>query len=173
MKEEIWLHIPDYIGYQISNLGRVRSIDRDLIYSDGRKRHMPGRILKPVLTDNGYFRIALHQKGSYRSYYIHRLVAATFVANPENKPIVNHIDGNKSNNCAENLEWVTYGENNDHAVSIGLCKHCTEIRCKETGKTYKSIRSAAKDLNLSHSSLAFALQNNKPIQGYSFEVVDS
>lgn len=98
--------------YVITRNGIVYSLPRR-----GRKL----RILKPV--DNmraGYLRVKLSGNGKNGLYYIHRLVAQTFVPNPDGKPMVNHIDGNKTNNRAENLEWVTNWENRLHAFEHGL-----------------------------------------------------
>ena len=73
-----------------------------------------GHIVKPQINGKGYGRISIGKK----LMFVHRLVAELYVPNPENKPQVNHIDGNKLNNCAGNLEWVTNQENRDHAVKI-------------------------------------------------------
>ena len=77
--------------------------------------------LKEVLND-GYYSIGLRKDGKRFKAKIHRLIAQAFIPNPENKPFVNHIDGNKQNNCIENLEWVTGSENVRHAWQIGLNK---------------------------------------------------
>lgn len=117
---EIWVDIEGYEGlYQVSNFGRVRSLDR---IGDN------GRIYKGVtkaLSDNGrgYLQVNLKIKGKQRNLYIHRLVAQAFIPNPENKPEVNHIDGDKSNNFVSNLEWVTHVENVKHCFENGLNKN--------------------------------------------------
>ena len=113
---EIWKDINGYEGYyQISNKGNVRSVDR----FDG-VHDRTGTVIKPNLKSNGYLQVGL-RKHSQRKYIgVHRLVAIHFIDNPENKPQVNHIDGNKQNNTVENLEWVTAKENQQHATRIGL-----------------------------------------------------
>lgn len=78
-----------------------------------------GRTLRTVL-NNGYVKVQLSTNGIRRSYPVHRLVARAFVPNPDNKPYVNHKDGNKENNCFNNLEWVTAKENDAHARKTGL-----------------------------------------------------
>ena len=78
------------------------------------------KFLKNKCNRNGYLSIQLTQRG--KCYLVHRLVATAFIPNPENKPQVNHIDGNKSNNTASNLEWCTQSENQKHAYKIGLQK---------------------------------------------------
>lgn len=104
--EEIWKPLND--KYHVSSEGRVKSF----------KRKKQGRILSISSIDNcGYLHIRVD-----KTYLVHRLVAALFIPNPENKPHVNHKDGNKANNRADNLEWVTISENLIHAFAIGLMK---------------------------------------------------
>lgn len=107
---EIWRDVIGYEGrYQISNLGRVKSVKKDLI-------------LSPKNNYDGYLRIQLWRKCKAIFVSIHRLVAESFIDNPENKPFVNHINGIKSDNRYENLEWVTQQENIIHAWKNGLSK---------------------------------------------------
>lgn len=99
---EIWKDIKDYEGsYKISNLGRVKSI-----------KFNKEKILKQSLTKNGYYRIELRDfnKG-INKFYVHRLVGLVFINNPDNKKEINHIDKIRTNNNANNLEWVTHAEN--------------------------------------------------------------
>ena len=97
-----------YGALEVSDLGRVKSNLRD------------GRILKTVPDKKGYQRLRMTIKREKYSFKLHRLVAEAFVPNPENKPQVNHIDGNKNNNRADNLEWVSNRENAHHAIENGL-----------------------------------------------------
>lgn len=112
---EIWKNINGYDDYQASNLGRIKTIAN----SASRKE----RILKPLTHPRGYFRVALWRNGKSKFLFIHRIIAITFIDNPDNKPTVNHIDGNKSNNYSNNLEWTTYRENMNHAIEnkISAC----------------------------------------------------
>jgi hypothetical protein len=107
-KEEIWKDVVEWEGkYQVSNLGRVRK--------------NTGRILTASATRWGYFVVGLKVKtDKSRVFRIHRLVALAFIPNPEMKATVNHIDGNKLNNCVTNLEWATQRENVQHAQVLGL-----------------------------------------------------
>ena len=117
--EEVWKDIVGYEGlYEISSIGRVKSVDR--ISPQGH--HLPERIRKPYIDKDGYPKVNLCKEGKVIHYPVHRLVAIAFVPNPENKPQVNHIDGNKANNCVANLEWNTDSENMLHAFRTGLKK---------------------------------------------------
>lgn len=107
---ETWKTIPGFEGlYQISDKGRLKSF----------KQYEAGKILSRKNSKGDYIRTVLCGKGvKSRSISIHRLVAEAFIPNPDNKPEVNHIDGNKQNNRVENLEWVTRAENAHHAIKF-------------------------------------------------------
>jgi hypothetical protein len=135
--DEIWKKIPDEIieknNILISNKGKIRY----------------NYIVKHIFTIiNGYNVISINSK----HYYIHRLVALTFLDNQDNKKIVNHIDGNKLNNNIENLEWVTSLENNLHAINTGLIKRCKKViqYDKNMNKLneFKSIKEASNCLSI-------------------------
>ena len=119
---EVWKDIPDYEGsYQVSNMGRIRSVDRVVTFSDGRVRKYKGKILKPLLNDRGYERITLSNGGRCNIKRVHRLVLETFKPHVNMNDLqVNHIDGNKLNNHLTNLEWVTARDNILHAYDMGL-----------------------------------------------------
>lgn len=109
MVEEHWRKIGGTCGLlEVSDKGRVRSLMRD------------GRILKAQPDKKGYMRISATVKRQKRTLKVHREVAKSFVPNPNDLPQVNHIDGNKKNNDASNLEWVSNEENVKHAVKTGL-----------------------------------------------------
>ena len=112
---EIWKDIIGYDQYQVSNYGRVKTT--------ANKATRKERILKPLIHPKGYFRVALWKDNKSKFFFIHRLVAKYFISNPENKPTINHIDGDKSNNHIDNLEWTTYRENMNHAIEnrISAC----------------------------------------------------
>lgn len=119
---EEWKDIYDYEGaYQISNLGRVRSLPRKIIYSNGKIIHYHGGLISTKeRKKDKYWTTCLCKNQIEQTMYIHRLVALHFIPNPKNKPEVNHKDGDKSNNKVTNLEWATESENNKHAHEIGL-----------------------------------------------------
>lgn len=107
--QEIWKDIPDYVGiYQVSNLGNVRSITYQGIPKI--------RILKPKYHHSGYVMYTLCKNKVHKNIYAHVLVARSFIPNQNNKPNINHIDGNKHNNVLSNLEWVSRSENTLHAI---------------------------------------------------------
>jgi len=107
--EEVWKDIEGYEGlYEVSNLGRVKSLSR--IDSLGRK--YKEKMLRQS-NSRGYLHTSLSKDNNSKSYQTHRLVALTFIPNPENKPQVNHMDENKTNNRVDNLNWMTSKENND------------------------------------------------------------
>lgn len=119
MQNEIWKEITGYEGYfEVSNLGNFRSKDRIIRYKSNGTRLYPGKSLKTETVVEGYQRIVLMKGAIKKRYMCHRLVAQEFVPNPDNKPFVNHINGNKADNRAENLEWVTQSENELHSHSI-------------------------------------------------------
>ena len=123
MEKEIWKDIEGYVGlYQVSNLGRVRSLDRTIVYKEGKKHFYKGQILKQCRNKKGYLRVPLSTNDMRKTVIVHRLVATAFIPNPLSLPQVNHKDGNKANNSALNLEWVTGSENTQHAVKFGLIK---------------------------------------------------
>ena len=116
---ERWIDIKGYEGlYQISTFGRVFSIERKVKTKFGTRTCKP-KELKPFRLKTGYLVIELSNT-SRKKFLLHRLVAENFIENPLNKPCVNHIDGDKSNNSLKNLEWVTAKENSEHAIAKGL-----------------------------------------------------
>ena len=97
---EEWRSISGYINYQVSNIGRVRN--------------EAGHILKPCTSHDGYLHIKVWLNGKYKHVRIHRLLAQEFIPNPNNKPIVDHIDSVRTNNTIGNLRWATNSESNIH-----------------------------------------------------------
>ena len=123
--KEIWKDINGYEGlYQVSNLGRVRSLNRyvNSAIKNNNKVIRKGKILKFNSNWNNYLQVNLSKCGKEKMFAVHRLVALTFIPNPNNLSQVNHIDGNKFNNSVNNLEWCTAKENINHSWKLGLSK---------------------------------------------------
>ena len=120
-EKEIWKPITGYEGkYEVSNLGRVKSLSRIINQKNGRHRRIKERILIPGRMGN-YHGVVLCNDDGMKKCYIHRLVCAAFIGDPiGERNVTNHKDGDKFNNRVSNLEWVTYAENLNHAYQYGL-----------------------------------------------------
>ena len=116
---EEWRYIEGYEGlYQVSNEGRIKSLNREIVYKDGRKKILPEKILHNFLSDLGYYHVMLSKNGIPKRYKVHRLVAKAFIPNPNDLPIINHKDENPKNNTVENLEWCTQDYNIHYGTMI-------------------------------------------------------
>lgn len=118
--QEVWKDIPGYEGlYQVSNLGRVKSLER-YVRNRSKKIRKPERILSQSTNNGGYKCVNLCKDGVQQGSFVHRLVAQAFIKNCEDATQVNHINGNKQDNRPENLEWCSPTENMIHAWKTGL-----------------------------------------------------
>ena len=162
--EEIWKDIEEYAGlYQVSNLGRVKSL-----YTNS--------ILKGCKHINGYLVVNLYKNGSKSTKRIHRLVAQAFIPNPENKSQVNHIDENKTNNKVSNLEWTTRKENLNHGTRTERIRKtqsipiiATNLKTGEYTEFYGSSE-CARQLGLHQSNITEVLKGRyKQTGGYTFK----
>lgn len=135
MKQEIWKDIPGSEGlYQVSSLGRIKGLPRDVNNHTG-VIHLKERYLKGHPVTKGYIQVQLASRPKRLVKLIHVLVAQAFIPNPHNYPQVNHINGVKSDNRAENLEWCDNSMNQIHAYKLGLNR-----RGDNAGKAKKRIR---------------------------------
>lgn len=166
--KEIWKDIEEYEGiYQVSNLGRVKSVDR----LDGSNHRLKGKIKSTSIRPNGYENVILFKNSKRKGHSVHRLVAQAFISNTDNKPEVNHIDENKTNNQASNLEWVTAKENMNHGTRTHkvMLKMSKKVYCFETDKTYINARYASEELGVSRKSICdICLGKYKQAKGYTF-----
>lgn len=167
---EIWKGIRGYEDmYAVSNMGRIKSLDKILPHRIHGTWHIKERILRPA--PNGpkgskYLSVSLNVgRGVLVSLRVHRAVAEAFVDNPDGKTQVNHIDGNKFNNRADNLEWVTPQENSNHAWRTGLCENIVKrksvpVVCVETGTTYTSLAEAGRSVGVTSAAIGNAIKHN-------------
>jgi hypothetical protein len=148
--------------YEVSNIGNVRSIDRVVKhYRDGFTRVYKGTPKNIRLNDKGYYRCNLKNDGKRFDFTVHRLVAEAFIPNEENKPVVNHINGVKTDNRVENLEWCTISENVIHGVKIRLTK--TKLTDEEALYIFNSNLSTRKlgIIYKVHASIIWRIKNKK------------
>lgn len=124
----------------------------------------------------------MYKEGVRKTAKVHRLVAETFIPNPENKPCINHISGIKTNNRVDNLEWCTYEENNIHAVKNGLHKslfykenpRSKKVICIETNEIFKTITEASKKYNIHNSNISACCRGKQQIAGgYHWKYIDT
>lgn len=195
--DEEWRDIAEYEGYyQVSNLGRVRSVDRVVIHQkgignrNGMTRRIKGKLLSPKPA-NGYLRVILSKDGVIKNMLIHRLVAEAFIEPIDGKEFVDHVNADRTDNRAENLRWVTSSENTRHSYELG--RHDIEAMRKRNrervakfgtatppkpvirsdGVVFESISAAARALGTSQGNLSRALAGKRhSCKGYSFKFVE-
>lgn len=174
MEKEIWKTIPEFEGlYQISNHGRIKSLERQDTGEGYGKYYRPEKIKKPSIGTNGYYGISFFKAKKRYPKSVHRLVAELFVKNPDNKPCVNHLDGDKLNNYYKNLGWVSYSENMNHAFENNLIKNAvggksiTSKKVKQltiTGelvKIHSSITEAANEVDITMGGIIGVCKKQK------------
>lgn len=197
---EIWKDVSGYEGmYQVSTFGRIRTVSHSVT---SRSRNgtpyllnVPARIKKATRGSDGYYDISLYKNNQPKYFSVHQLVAQTFLPNPDNKPTVNHIDGDKSNNHLDNLEWATYDEQMAHASKLGLLNyhsrdsekynsiavanlerwnstHRVKVKCIESGQVFASLAEAGRCLGVSKDVVDNACKNGSLIGGRHFVRVD-
>jgi len=173
--DDVWHPVPGYEGrLEITRGGRVRSVARTVRSRYNSTRRLPTRELKPFLANGGYPAVQVHVGAKRKNVFLHRAIALLFVPNPESKPHVNHLDGNKANCRPENLEWCTHAENMAHAARNGWMKGnsgpgerspaakldwgaVANIRTRL--KQRHSLTSIARDFSVSPGTIAFIRDN--------------
>ena len=186
--EEIWKDIPDTGGYyQVSNLGNVRSVDRDKLYSDGTIHHHKGRIIKPSMNQYGYLQTHYTTtEGKTKAILLHRLVALNFVDGYAEGLQVNHKDENKLNNRADNLEWCTPQENIVHGTGtkrraekykeVSYADRCkTLVVYKDGAKVgeFNGYKEAGEALGVTADYISFVANGQRKSKRYKVEIKKS
>lgn len=168
--EEIWKDIPNYEGYyQARNLGRIRSVDRE-IDVNGKNQHckfkckqlIKGKIMKSKLTKDGYYEIGLTKNGKTKYIRVHRLIAITFIPNLNNYPVINHINHNRLDNRVENLEWCSIKYNTRYSNAkkiIQLDKNKKQV------KLWECMSDVYNELGICVSNLSKCCHNNNLTAG--------
>ena len=190
MKQEIWKDIEGYEGmYQVSNLGRVKALDR----RDNKGKLQKEKLRKFGTKKDGYKIISLSKNNKLKSYVLHRIVAKAFVPNPDNLPEIDHINGIRDDNRVENLRWCTRQQNNSYPETRRnnslaqkrrferdplerlktISRQCPVYLVSETGeilKRYEYVREAADDLHVHASNISACCRGKiQQILGYRFK----
>ena len=167
MEKEIWKPLTVNNVYQISNLGNIKSLSR--------KHQLNDKLLKPNKQE--YLSVSISKDGKSKRFKIHRLIAIEFIPNPENKPIVNHIDGNKYNNAIYNLEWCTHAENCNHAIETGLVNYndkkkpnnSKKVICIDDNTIFNTVEEAKKHVNLHRNTFDHRIKKGLKINNKTYK----
>lgn len=150
--------IPGYEGlYAATKDGQIWSYKRN-------------KFMKASLNSSGYLKVNLTKDGIPYTHYVHRLVAETFIPNPDNLPQINHLDENKLNNELSNLTWCTARENLNYGTR--LQKISKRIRCVETGEEFNSIKEAAEAINMTPAAVSIALRTGNHCKDCHWEYIE-
>ena len=159
MENEIWKDIKGYEGlYQVSNLGRIKSLERKSKTKGNVEYIKKEKVLKERFS-HGYVSVILYKNGTKKNFRVHRLVAKAFLVNPKNLPQINHINFNRSDNRIENLEWVTAKENIQHNFKNGNVEKIIK-NAKSVGKRYGGNKNVTTKAKLRLSKKVYQIDKN-------------
>lgn len=170
MEQELWKPVVGYEGlYEVSNLGRIKSLDRIVTNSNGVKITKKGRLLKLQKSIHGYLYVALSKSGKSKPISVHRYVAEAFLERKEGKAFVDHIDTDKTNNRASNLRWCTYLENFHNVITEEKWREAIKNRNSTNAKRSKVYQFSmeGKLLNCFHSITEAKKQTGVTSIGYA------
>ena len=177
--KEVWKPIKGYEEfYSISNYGRIKSNDRT-VKCYGGKRTIKGKIMNPPMDKDGYLRIGLSKNKKQKHYHVHRLVAQHFLDNPNNYPVINHIDENKKNNKVDNLEWCSIQYNNlynDKIDKLTTAKYKPVIqydKCMNKIAEYESIKEATLKTGIRSVVITRSCKGLKTKCGYNWRFANA
>lgn len=174
MDREVWRWVVGYEGrYMVSNMGKVVSVP--CVQKRGSKSyHKPGITVADNDNGHGYRVLSLYSDGVQKQVTVHRLVATAFIPNPDNLPEVNHIDGNKQNNCVSNLEWVTRRQNIKHAVdvldSFSFNRHFTEEQVESIRTDKRTEKEIAEEYGVTQTTIN-AIRTGKTYKTYKGKTI--
>ena len=157
---EIWKDVKGYEGlYQVSNKGNVKALARIVKSRWGTDKPLKEKPVCEIVDSLGYSRLSLSKDGKVKTHKIHRLVAEAFLIGSGH---INHKDGNKQNNCVENLEFCTIKQNNNHAFENGLrpTQYKRTIVCNETGESFRGQAALARSLGISPVMVSSYMKGN-------------
>lgn len=182
LHQEIWKDVAGYEGlYKVSNQGRVSTLGRSIIQTRGNAlKSYPAKIMKATIEPSGYYAITLYRQGAHKRVKVHTLVGKSFIDNHDSLPVINHINGVKTDNRAENLEWCTIAHNNRHSIKMGLTKpHDFKPRpvmqfskSGEFIRRWDSVTAAARGVNSSIGNMSTVCRvgsGRKTLKGYRWE----
>lgn len=180
---EEWRPIEGFEGcYAVSNMGRIKSLDRILPHKEHGTWHIKEKLLRQHKSGSGkhlYLSVMLHVgEGKMVCCKVHRAVAEAFIPRVPGKGAVNHIDGNKQNNRVDNIEWCTDKENTDHAWRTGLCENIVKAKSRsvrniDTGEIFRSIAEAERACHVASGAIHHAVRKRGTSCGCRWEYVDT
>lgn len=158
MIEEIWKIIEEFPLYSVSNKGRIKNNKNDYILVGGLDR-------------DGYRQVTLQKENTEKQFCrrVCRLVAKAFIDNPNNYPVVNHKDENKSNDNIDNLEWCTVKYNNNYGNKNNTLRK--KVKCLETNQEYAGTREAERQTNICHTLISFSCRTQKSVKGLHWQYI--